>query len=73
MAARGIKAIRFVKKEETTKSITPWRDKEAIAKKKANRLKESRRREAKESRERRKQAKTEKTGMKNLRHQGLIH
>lgn len=73
LAARGVNKIRSVGREDVTKPAVPLRDEEAIARKKANRLKEARRRKAKAARERRKQAKKEKEGLKNLRQQGLIH
>lgn len=72
LAARGIKKIRFVKKEGTTKSIIPQRDEEEVAKKKNIHLRKSRRPSVIAKRARRTEAKKEREGMKNLHRLGLI-
>lgn len=73
LVARGIRKIRFTQKEERTRSESPRRDDEEVAKRKAILERKARQPEKVEKRERRKKAKMEKEGMKNLRRLGFIY
>ncbi|MDO8408357.1 MAG: hypothetical protein Q7S95_03960 [bacterium] len=73
LAARGVKKIHPSYKESRTKSSAPLHDEKEIARRKDLLQKKAKRPKIVAKRARRSRAKKEKEGMKNLRHQGLIH